>query len=241
MPGGSARTACRYSRPASSAEAPRRAGRARAPDGRRATAPSGQRWVPLGQLADVKIVSGPPMVRDEDGLLVGYVFVDIDQAQRDIGGYVDDAKSAVQGGDRARRALALPAWLLPLVDRPVRADGADDRAHEARHPADPRHHRPLAVAAVQERHRGADRPPLDPVRAGRQRLADVAARLPRLDRRVGRGDRARRPRRADRHRDDRVHRSRLRAAEARRQDPRPRRHHLGAHGGHAVPVACGPS
>jgi len=35
------------------------------------------------------------MVRDEAGLLVGYVYVDIDQAQRDIGGYVNEAKEVV--------------------------------------------------------------------------------------------------------------------------------------------------
>ena len=52
--------------------------------------------VPLGELAEVRIVEGPPMVRDEDGLLVGYVYVDIDQSARDLGGYVDDAKRAVQ-------------------------------------------------------------------------------------------------------------------------------------------------
>jgi Cu(I)/Ag(I) efflux system membrane protein CusA/SilA len=55
----------------------------------------GQSFVPLGEVADVRIAGGPPMVRDEAGLLVGYVYVDIDQAQRDIGGYVNDAKAAV--------------------------------------------------------------------------------------------------------------------------------------------------
>jgi Cu(I)/Ag(I) efflux system membrane protein CusA/SilA len=52
-------------------------------------------FVPLGQVADIKIVGGPPMLRDEGGLLVGYVYVDIDPAQRDIGGYVNEAKHAV--------------------------------------------------------------------------------------------------------------------------------------------------
>jgi len=52
-------------------------------------------FVPLGQVADIKIAGGPPMVRDEAGLLVGYVYVDIDQSQRDIGGYVNDAKAVV--------------------------------------------------------------------------------------------------------------------------------------------------
>jgi copper/silver efflux system protein len=56
----------------------------------------GQRFIPLGEVADIKIVGGPPMVRDEDGLLVGYVYVDIDQNQRDIGGYVSDAKEVVR-------------------------------------------------------------------------------------------------------------------------------------------------
>jgi Cu(I)/Ag(I) efflux system membrane protein CusA/SilA len=57
-----------------------------------------QAFVPLGQVADIKVAGGPPMVRDEAGLLVGYVYVDIDQAQRDIGGYVNDAKAVVARG-----------------------------------------------------------------------------------------------------------------------------------------------
>jgi Cu(I)/Ag(I) efflux system membrane protein CusA/SilA len=52
--------------------------------------------VPLGQVADIRIVTGPPMIRDEAGMLVGYVYVDMDASRRDIGGYVDDAKRAVE-------------------------------------------------------------------------------------------------------------------------------------------------
>jgi Cu(I)/Ag(I) efflux system membrane protein CusA/SilA len=51
--------------------------------------------VPLSELADVRVVTGPPMIKDEDGVLVGYVFADIDQTQRDLGGWVDDAKALV--------------------------------------------------------------------------------------------------------------------------------------------------
>ncbi|MCZ7687409.1 MAG: efflux RND transporter permease subunit [Sandaracinaceae bacterium] len=51
--------------------------------------------VPLGALADVRVVTGPPMIKDEDGVLVGYVFADIDLAERDLGGWVDDAKQLV--------------------------------------------------------------------------------------------------------------------------------------------------
>jgi Cu(I)/Ag(I) efflux system membrane protein CusA/SilA len=69
---------------------------------------TGRTFVPLGQLAEITIVGGPPMVRDEGGLLVGYVYVDIDPGRRDIGGYVDEAKQVVA---RARRdhELTMPA------------------------------------------------------------------------------------------------------------------------------------
>ena len=59
--------------------------------------------VPLGELADVRVTTGPPMIKDENGVLVGYVFADIDQTQRDLGGWVDDAKAMVAA------QLALPA------------------------------------------------------------------------------------------------------------------------------------
>src|SRR6266540_1227093 len=36
----------------------------------------GRMQVPVSQLADVKLVSGPSMLRDENGLLNGYVYVD---------------------------------------------------------------------------------------------------------------------------------------------------------------------
>jgi len=49
--------------------------------------------VPIAELADIQLVNGPAMIRDENGMLAAYVFVDI--ADRDIGGYVDDAKKAV--------------------------------------------------------------------------------------------------------------------------------------------------
>jgi Cu(I)/Ag(I) efflux system membrane protein CusA/SilA len=49
--------------------------------------------VPLAQLADIRVVSGPAMIRDEDGQLSGYVYVDM--AGRDIGGYVEEAKKKV--------------------------------------------------------------------------------------------------------------------------------------------------
>ncbi len=49
--------------------------------------------VPLTHLADIEIVSGPSMLRNENGFLTGYVYVDI--TGRDIGGYVAEAKKEV--------------------------------------------------------------------------------------------------------------------------------------------------
>lgn len=53
---------------------------------------SGQQ-IPMTQLADLRMVNGPAMIRNENGLLAGYVYVDM--AGRDIGGYVDEAKQKV--------------------------------------------------------------------------------------------------------------------------------------------------
>ena len=49
--------------------------------------------VPLGQLAKVVVAKGTPGIRTENGLLSAYIYVDI--RDRDIGGYVADAKKAV--------------------------------------------------------------------------------------------------------------------------------------------------
>jgi len=51
--------------------------------------------IPLGQLASIRLTEGPAMIRDENGKLSGYVYIDVDTTQRDIGGYVDEAKRAV--------------------------------------------------------------------------------------------------------------------------------------------------
>ncbi len=54
--------------------------------------PAGQH-IPIAQLADIAMVAGPAMIRNENGLLAGYVYVDV--AGRDIGGYVEEAKRLV--------------------------------------------------------------------------------------------------------------------------------------------------
>ncbi len=62
--------------------------------------PSGQQ-IPMAQIADIVLRSGPAMIRNENGLLAGYVYADM--TGRDIGGYVTEAKRAVA------KELELPA------------------------------------------------------------------------------------------------------------------------------------
>ncbi len=56
--------------------------------------------VPLAQLADIRMTTGAAMIRDENGMLAGYVYVDL--AGRDVGGYVEEAKRIVA------RKVAIP-------------------------------------------------------------------------------------------------------------------------------------
>ena len=71
------------------------------PELRRVLVPTmGGAHIPLEELADIRMVYGPAMIRDENGMLAGYVYVDT--GEKDIGGYVKKAKTAVQ------EQLALP-------------------------------------------------------------------------------------------------------------------------------------
>ena len=54
------------------------------------TTPPEALQVPLGQVADFRIIKGPTAIKSEAGLLTSYVFVDI--SGRDMGGYVEEAK-----------------------------------------------------------------------------------------------------------------------------------------------------
>jgi Cu(I)/Ag(I) efflux system membrane protein CusA/SilA len=62
--------------------------------------PSGSQ-IPLGQIADISIANGPSMIRDEDGALTGYVYVDLKTTN--YGGFVEAASR------RLRQELQLPA------------------------------------------------------------------------------------------------------------------------------------
>jgi Cu(I)/Ag(I) efflux system membrane protein CusA/SilA len=49
--------------------------------------------VPLSQLADITLRTGPPMIKNEEGFLAGFLYVDV--AGRDMGRYVEEAKRVV--------------------------------------------------------------------------------------------------------------------------------------------------
>jgi copper/silver efflux system protein len=67
----------------------------------------GQVQVPLAQLADIRTVTGPGMLRNENGMLNGYVYVDV--AGRDVGSYVEEAKRVVRAEVELPPGYAL-AW-----------------------------------------------------------------------------------------------------------------------------------
>ena len=62
---------------------------------------SGDKQIPLSELATIRTLNGPAMIRNENGLLTGYVFIDV--AGRPLGDYAEDAKRELQ------KQLQLPA------------------------------------------------------------------------------------------------------------------------------------
>jgi Cu(I)/Ag(I) efflux system membrane protein CusA/SilA len=59
----------------------------------------------LGDLAEIKLAEGPPMLRSEAGMLAGYVYVDNDDS-RDLSAFVEDAQRRVEAA-RASGKLRL--------------------------------------------------------------------------------------------------------------------------------------
>jgi Cu(I)/Ag(I) efflux system membrane protein CusA/SilA len=129
----------------------------------------GAAHVPLAQLGRFDVRTGPPMIKDENGALVGYVF--IDTSDDDLGGYVGRAKAALAD-------LELPPG--------YRLD--DPNPHHA--PAHPR----SALLRVRPHRPLAPRDAVRAVRGRRKLLAPLRARLQHVGRRLGRHDRAHRRR-----------------------------------------------
>ena len=49
--------------------------------------------IPIGELAEIKVVKGPTVIKSEEGLLTSYVYIDF--SGRDVGGFVNEAKKKV--------------------------------------------------------------------------------------------------------------------------------------------------
>jgi copper/silver efflux system protein len=62
--------------------------------------PGSNGTVPLGEVADIKLTQGPTTIRTENAKLATYVYVDI--RDRDLGGYIADAKKAVEAQVKMR-------------------------------------------------------------------------------------------------------------------------------------------
>jgi Cu(I)/Ag(I) efflux system membrane protein CusA/SilA len=84
--------------------------------------------VPLEELADLKIVKGPGMVKSEAAQVVGYVYIDV--AGRDVGSYLQDARAMVEQNVRVppgyhlewsgayesmQRAGGRPMYVIPVT------------------------------------------------------------------------------------------------------------------------------
>lgn len=63
--------------------------------------------IPMGEVAELQMTQGPSMIRNENGMLSGYVYVDI--AGRDVGSYVDEAKKRVSTEFKPRPGYVL-SW-----------------------------------------------------------------------------------------------------------------------------------
>jgi Cu(I)/Ag(I) efflux system membrane protein CusA/SilA len=53
-------------------------------------------FVALGEVADLRLTTGPAMIRNENGQLNGYVLLDFDASKVDIGAFVNQAKAALK-------------------------------------------------------------------------------------------------------------------------------------------------
>ncbi|MGC4001559.1 MAG: efflux RND transporter permease subunit [Anaeromyxobacter sp.] len=69
--------------------------------------PGGKGQIPMEEIADVQLAQGPSMIRDEDGLLAGYVYVDFDTSKIDVGSYVAEAKKAVEASVKTPAGYAM--------------------------------------------------------------------------------------------------------------------------------------
>ena len=167
--------------------------------------PSGAQ-VPLAQVADIRTVTGPSMIRNENGLLVGL------RLRRHHGPRRGRLRGGREARGRGRGEAARPAT--------PSSGAASTRTCSAS-----RERLKLVVpftlflilfllyANTKSAGEDADRRPRRAVLAGRRGVAPLGPRLQRLDRGVGRHDRPHGPRRRDRRLHAALPRPRLRRGE----------------------------
>ena len=137
----------------------------------------GQKQISLSQLAEVSVASGPAMIRDEDGLLTGYVYVDI--AGQDPGGYIEEADRLLRG------KLELPAGYAVSLERAVRGDAAGPGAPDGGGARDAPADHPAALSQHPLPGEDVDRAAGGPLFGGGGRLVPLSARLQHEHRRLG--------------------------------------------------------
>ena len=142
----------------------------------------------LGQVAEIKLVDGPPVIKSETGLLLVNIPVDI-EAGLDIGTYVKNAQAEIDKAI-AQGRLKIARRLLHRMERPIRIHAAGSRAVDAHHSHHAGDYLSADLLQHEEHHRNADHDAHVAVRPHRRRVGHVLAGL-QLER--GRGHRVYRP------------------------------------------------
>ena len=132
--------------------------------------------VPLGQLADIKVVRGPTSIKSEEGLLTAYVYVDF--SGRDVGGFVNEAKKSVA-------SLKIPEGYRLEWSGEYEYLVKTARASEARHTPYPPHHLRSHLLQHQVGDKDDHRAPCRALLPGRLLLVPLSARLQHEHRRMG--------------------------------------------------------
>ena len=154
----------------------------------------------------------PRPCASEGGELSGYIYVDLADGT-DIEGYVARARRDVEG----RRGPAAAGRRAPGVDRAVPAAEGGTASPAAHRAAGRAADAGVAVLSIPQPDRGAAGAGVGPVRAGRQLLDAVPARLPPVRAGLGGAAVGGRPGDADRRGHGRLHRRRVLSPRARGQ------------------------
>ena len=125
--------------------------------------------VPISMLADISYKTGPPSIRNENGQLVGFVFVDITTS--DLAGYVRRAS------EKLNETVTVSARLLQRVGRTVPISPGRDEEAQGRDPVHPPDHFCPPLHQHQVGRENVHRPARGALLARRRVLAHLFVRL----------------------------------------------------------------